>query len=120
MALSLESGQVIDNLAAKEGAAIFECWFIDNHLCTLCLDTLHDALNCRLAEVVGIGFHRQAIDTDHTIVLLACIIAVIISIAIITCLLENGISDIVLTGTVTLYDCLNQVLRNISIALNLK
>ena len=47
--------------------------------------------------------------------LLAGIIAVIISIAIITCLLENGISDIVLTGAVALYDCLNQVLWNISI-----
>ena len=64
MALCLESCQVIDNLAAEEGATLFECWFIDDDLCTLCLDTLHDALNCRLAEVIGIGFHCQAIDTD--------------------------------------------------------
>ena len=56
--------QVIDYFAAKEDAAIFECWLINDHLCTLYLDTLHDALNGRLAEVVGIGFHRQAIDTD--------------------------------------------------------
>ena len=47
--------------------------------------------------------------------LLAGIIAVGISIAVIACLLEYGISDIVLTGTVALYDSLYQVLRNIGI-----
>ncbi len=47
--------------------------------------------------------------------LLAGIIAVVIGIAVIASLLEYGISDIVLTGTVTLYDCLNQVLWNIGI-----
>ena len=47
--------------------------------------------------------------------LLASIIAVGIGIAVIACLLEYGISNIVLTGTVALYDCLNQVLRNIGI-----
>ena len=45
----------------------------------------------------------------------ACIIAVIISIAIVTSLLKNGISDIVLSCTVTLNDCLNQVLWHIGI-----
>ena len=34
---------------------------------------------------------------------------------IIACFLEYGISNIVLTGTIALYDCLNQVLRNIGI-----
>ena len=47
--------------------------------------------------------------------LLASIIAVGIGIAVIACLLEYGISNIVLTGTVALYDCLYQVLRNIGI-----
>ena len=47
--------------------------------------------------------------------LLAGIIAVGIGIAVIACLLEYGISNIVLTGTVALYDCLYQVLRNIGI-----
>ena len=64
MALSLKCLQVIDYFAAKEGAAIFECRLIDNDLSALCLDTLHDTLDGRLAEVIGIGFHRQAIDTD--------------------------------------------------------
>ena len=47
--------------------------------------------------------------------LLAGIIAVGIGIAVIACLLEYGISNIVLSGTVALYDCLNQVLWNIGI-----
>ena len=47
--------------------------------------------------------------------LFAGIIAVIISIAIVTSLLENSISNIVLTSTVTFNDCLNQILWNISI-----
>ena len=64
MTLSLESSQVIDNLAAEEGATLFECWLINDDLRTLCLDTFHDALNGRLAEVIGIGFHCQTIDTD--------------------------------------------------------
>ena len=64
MALCLECLQVIDNFAAKEGATLFQCWLIDDDLSTLCLDTFHDALNGRLAEVVGIGFHRQAIDSN--------------------------------------------------------
>lgn len=47
--------------------------------------------------------------------LLAGIIAVGIGIAVIASLLEYGISDIVLAGTVALYDCLYQVLWNIGI-----
>ena len=64
MALCLESCQIIDYLATKEGAAVFQCWFIDDDLCSLCLDAFHDSLNGRLAEVVGVGFHRQTIDTN--------------------------------------------------------
>ena len=47
--------------------------------------------------------------------LLASIIAVGICIAVIASLLEYGISDIVLTGAVALYDGLYQVLWNIGI-----
>lgn len=64
MALCLESCQIIDYLATKEGAAVFQCRLVDDNLCALCLDTFHDSLNGRLAEVVGVGFHRQTIDTN--------------------------------------------------------
>ena len=52
LTLCLELIEVIDHLAAEEAAAIFECWFIDDDLCALGLDTLHDTLNSRLTEIV--------------------------------------------------------------------
>ena len=54
MALCLEGFEVVLNSATKEGAALFQGWLIDDYLGTLCLDTLHDALNSRLAEVVAV------------------------------------------------------------------
>ena len=64
MALCLEDFEVVLYSTTKKGAALFQGWLIDDDLCTLCLDTLHDALNSTLAEVIGIGFHRQAIDSN--------------------------------------------------------
>ena len=52
ISLCLELGKVVDNKAAEEGAAIFEGWLIDDDIGSLRLDTLHDALYGRLAEVV--------------------------------------------------------------------
>ncbi len=62
MALSLESLHVIHHLAAEESASVLKRWLIDNHPGSLCLDTLHDALDGTLAEVVRVGFHRKAIN----------------------------------------------------------
>ena len=87
MAFRLEGIQIVNDLAAEKSATLFECWFIDDDLCTLCLDTFHDSLNGRLAEVIGIGFHRQAIDTDDAVVLLCRIKAVVFGIAVIASLL---------------------------------
>ena len=106
MALCLECVKVVYHLASEEGASIFERWLIDNHLCTLCLDSLHDALDGRLAEVVAVRFHRQAIYTYHAVVLLGGIETIVIGIAVIACLLEHGIGDIILASTVALHDCL--------------
>ena len=54
LTLCLELIEVIDHLAAEECGAVFKGWLVDNHLSTLSLDTLHDALDGRLAEVVGV------------------------------------------------------------------
>ena len=62
--LCLELGEVIDYEATEEGTAIFEGWLIDDNIGSLSLDALHDALNGRLTEVVGVGFHRQTIEAD--------------------------------------------------------
>ena len=59
--LSLELGKIIDNKAAEEGAAVFEGRLVYDDIGSLSLDSLHDSLNSRLAEVVGVGLHGQAI-----------------------------------------------------------
>ena len=84
MALRLECIHVVHDLAAKERTAVFKCWLIYDDLCALCLDTFHNALNGRLAEVIAVRFHCQAINTYHAVMLLARIIAIIISIVVIT------------------------------------
>ena len=62
--LCLELGEVVNNEAAEEGAAVFNGWLIDDNVGSLGLDALHDALYGRLAEVVGVGLHGQAIEAD--------------------------------------------------------
>ena len=54
MALCLEGFEVVLYPTAEEGAALFQGWLIDDYLGTLCLDTLHDALNGGLTEVVAV------------------------------------------------------------------
>ena len=63
--LGLECLQVIDNLAAEEGGAVFEGWFVDDDFGSLGLDALHHTLDRALAEVVAIGLHSEAVDTDY-------------------------------------------------------
>ena len=63
-ALLLETGEVVDNEGTEECRTVRECRLVDDDLGPLCLDSLHDALDRGLAEVVGIGLHREALDTD--------------------------------------------------------
>ena len=64
LAAGLEGGEVVDDEAAEEGGAVGERGLVDDDLGALGLDALHDALDGGLAEVVGVGLHRQAIDAD--------------------------------------------------------
>ena len=50
--LCLELGEVVNNEAAEEGAAVFEGWLVDDDIGSLRLYTLHDTLNSRLTEIV--------------------------------------------------------------------
>lgn len=50
----LELRQIVYHLTAEECGAVFKGWLVDDDLCTLCLDALHDALNGRLTEVVAV------------------------------------------------------------------
>ena len=60
--LFLESIEVVDNLRAKECLAILQGGLVDDDVGALSLDTLHDALDSTLAEVIGVALHRQ---TEH-------------------------------------------------------
>ena len=48
----LELLQVVDNQRAEERAAVGQGWFVDDDLCALGFDTLHNALYRRLTEIV--------------------------------------------------------------------
>ena len=52
LGLRLEIIEVVDYTTAKEGGAILKGGFVDDDICTLCLDAFHDALDGTLAEVV--------------------------------------------------------------------
>ena len=54
IALGLEGSEVIHHLGAKESSAVFQRGLVDNHLGTLGLDALHNALDGALAEVVRV------------------------------------------------------------------
>ena len=64
LGLGLEGGEVVDDKAAEEGAAVWKGGLVDDDLGTFGLDALHHTLDAALTEIVGIGLHRQAIDTD--------------------------------------------------------
>ena len=63
--LVLKIFEVVDNEAAKECGAVLEGGLVDDDLGALGLDALHHALDGGLAEVIGVGFHREAVDTNH-------------------------------------------------------
>ena len=62
--LSFEFGEVVDDFAAEEGGAVFERRLVDDDLGAFGLDAFHHALDGGLAEVVGVRFHRQAVNAD--------------------------------------------------------
>lgn len=51
LALGFELVKVINYLATEECCAILKCRLVDDNLCTLCLDALHDAQNGKLTEI---------------------------------------------------------------------
>ena len=39
--------------------------FVDDYAGALGFDAFHDALDGRMAEIIGIGFHSEAVHADH-------------------------------------------------------
>ena len=56
--------QIVDHTRVEE-VGLFEHGLVNDDFHTLGLDALHDALDAAGAEVVGAGFHDQAVDADH-------------------------------------------------------
>ena len=113
-AFCLELGEVVDDAASEEGAAVFEGRLVDDDAGTLRLDALHDALDRGLAEVVGVRLHRQTVHTDDGFLLEGLLLFVVACIGLV-CVgdFEHAVRDEVLPGAVTLDDRLNQVLRDV-------
>ena len=104
MAHLLKPSEVVHHGTAKKRATVLQCRLIDDHTGTFRLDTLHHALDRRLTEVVTVRFHRQAIDSDHAILLLRVLKVVPVAVAVIAGLAQYLIGDEVLAGTITLHD----------------
>ena len=115
MALALESIQIIHHFAAEERAAIFECRFIDDDLRTFGLDAFHHTLNARLAEVVRVRFHRQAIHADDTLPLLGRIEVSTVVVVVVTGRVQYAVGNEILARAVAFYDSLDEVFRNVLI-----
>ena len=64
MGLLLERIQVVDHATAEEGGSISKGGFVNDDFCALGLDTLHDALDATLTEVVGVGLHGETENAD--------------------------------------------------------
>ena len=113
MALLLEGVQIVYDFASKESGAVLQSRLVDDHSCTLCLDTLHDALDGRLAEVVGVGLHRQAVDTYNTFFLIRLIETISVAITIISRLMQHLVRYKILSCTVAFDNSRHHVLRNV-------
>ena len=114
LAAGLEGGEVVDDEAAEEGGAVGERGLVDDDLGALGLDALHDALDGGLAEVVGVGLHRQAIDADDGGLspTLAAIL-VVGAVGVPAGLGQDGVGDVVLARAVGLDDGGHHVLGHV-------
>ena len=68
VAAGLEGLQVVRDLGAEEFRRV-QRGFVDHHRHALGRHALHDALNGTLAEIVGVGLHRQAVDAHDRLLL---------------------------------------------------
>lgn len=64
LAAAFKCCEVVYYLGAEEGTSIFEGWLVDNHLRSFGFDALHNTLYGAVAEVVGVGLHRQTVDAN--------------------------------------------------------
>lgn len=113
MGLRLELCEVVDDEASEESGAVLERRLVDDHLGALGLDALHHTLDRRLAEVVGVGLHRQAVDSDHA---LSLAVGAPVAVGVVPSgLLQHAVGDEVLAGAVALHDGADKILGDVCI-----
>lgn len=110
-----ERFEVVYHLAAEEGRAILQRRLVDDDGRALGLDPLHDALNGRLPEVVGVRLHGQAVDADDAGLLFPRVVLVLLPIAVVARHLKHPVGDKVLAGAVGLHDSLDEVLGHVGV-----
>lgn len=106
VAAGLEGLQVVGHLGAEELRRV-QRGLVDHHGHALGLHALHDALDGASAEVVGVGFHRQAVHA-HDGLRLALVDAVPHH-------LQHLVSHEILAGAVSLDDGFDQVLWHVPV-----
>ena len=103
--------QIVYDDGAEEGLPVFEGWFIDDDCRALGLHAFHHALDGRLAEIIAVVLHRQAIDTNRDGPLLLRIPDAVG--CVIPCLLQHTVGDEVLSGAVALDNRPDELFGNI-------
>ena len=112
--LGLEGCEVVHHAAAEEGGAVVEGGFVDDDFRALGFHALHDALDGRLTEVVGVALHRQAVHADDAFASLLAVL-VVARMVVPACLAQHGVGDVVLARTVALDDGGHHVLGHVGI-----
>ena len=112
---NVEFVQIVDHCRTEEGLAVLQRRLIDDDLCALGLDALHDTLNRALAEVIAVALHRQTVNANHNFFFLALIPAIICFIS--TSNFKHPIRNKIFTSAVALNDCFNQLARSCLVSL---
>lgn len=106
VAAAFEALEVHGHLGAEEVVAR-ERGLVDKHGNTLCLDALHDALDGARPEVVRTALHGESVDADQGLR-----DAFVHELAHV---FEHLIGNEVLAGGVGVYDCLDEVLGDVTV-----
>lgn len=115
VALFLKGCHVVYYLTTKEGTASFEGWLIDDILFPLTLMRFRMPWMADWRKLSEFDLIVKRYTPITPVVLLGGIEAIVIGIAVVACLLEDCICDVVLTHTITLHDSLDEVLGYVSI-----
>ena len=114
-ALALELGQVVDHAGAEEGGAVGEGGLVDDDGGALGLDALHHALNGRLAEVVGVRLHGEAVDAHGAFLLGGGAEGAAGGVVVPSGHAQHAVGDEVLAGAVALDDGRHHVLGHVGV-----